>query len=330
MLQSTIIIAVKNAMYFNNYLTCPPSFETRSGIRVIVHTDPAEVTSASTIYKNYDILINANANNSNMTEDIINIVRLGKVQQATTLTNVYKKLDESIRIKNVMTWGFRENFISAPAPTSLGINKLVVKPAHGARGIFQSVFNPTKISVASVFSWYKKSKDFDDWISSKPEYVEISGIDKPTGIDKGMFRDVVEELVLQEYVEDIMTEYRVVFRYNPKDNSFIAYCQTRAIEGTETFKQAIGSKESPETCGLLKTGPLYDFVHGVLQHLNTPFGSIDVFQTIDHKWGIFEYQGQHGVLGLGDVGSQMFKGYLEDVVEHYVDNKIKEKDYDSV
>lgn len=319
-MQPTVVIALENARYFDNYLACPPSFVTRNGIRVIVHTSPETVVSASTTSKNYDILIDGNASFLTSEPNTIKILRHGKVQQAEHLVSAYEMAGKDVRIRNVLTWGFRRGFISAPSPSDLGIERVIVKPENGARGIYQSVFNISDISIAKVHDWYVKADSFEDWLNNKPANVEISDVEKYTDRDKLMFSGLKEHLVLQEYIQDIMTEYRVIFRADYINDVYVLYHQPRALLGTKIFKQAIGSDESPKTCTRLETGPLADFVNTILPHLNTPFGSLDVFYTTDHKYGVFEYQGQYGIKGLGDIGTTMFMDFLEDTAEFYALN----------
>lgn len=321
----TVVVAFQNIQWFDNYHLLRKSFTTTTKdgqtLRVIVHDNPVRAMAGETVSKNYDILIDCHPNGMThlVEKDYIPIPRLPKSKQMQVLDNIYQRAG----LKSVIqpkTWEVDIPTSSVAGPVD--VRQAVVKPDNGARGIFQCSFAPSLVSERAILKAYHKAGSYEELMVLLGELTTLHHNDRIRQEDMDNMRGILDGgLIIQEQVQDIVCEKRVLFRREPDTGNFVLRIQDREINEDATLPQCTGSKGRPCDLKPLWGGPEKDFLDEILPLLNQPFGALDLFQ-VDVKalphFGIFEFQGQYGTEGVGCEAAAFFETWIAEEAEYFL------------
>lgn len=307
-----VIIAFQNS-HINNFF-CLPIGTVINDKKVVFINDPNYDFVDGKVETNFDYLITDGSDNFGINtklhellpkEKLVVIPRYSKVVQSVRFNNhidlfpnkyphfynpkIYKN-------RNLVTQNF-----SVPGNT-----KVVIKPTNGARGIGQFLIDTGKVPFKVVHELVhtfnqcnidsdKLFKELEPWgdgviYSKGTEHRENEGLDM-----------LKSEYMIQEYVPSLISEYRLITDYKGD----IAYCQRRTLrEKTPGYKQAIGSevlsKERDDIVSDFSNMMFAKEIQSFIKSVIGPMNSVDLFYTMDKKWGIFEHCNQFGMAGVPD------------------------------
>lgn len=213
---------------------------------------------------------------------------------------------------------------------------VVLKDEWGARGIGQVLFDVAKVSPGDVLLQLAKIRDevlgkpgeLTDKVMTDEEILKIFhqrlpsakfGYDLKSGIRESLSVITSNRLYLEEYIPDIVSDYRILFA---PDESYIF---RRSIELVDGYPQACGSSggmQDPLTGpGLTKVSQEFNAALHTLNKAGIYYGSADLFIT-KNGWGLFEYSAQFAANGVNPLYSA---GVQEALIRHVIERYLEEE-----
>lgn len=189
--------------------------------------------------------------------------------------------------------------------------KVVVKLNHGSRGGDQMLVPSNMLATVIKHGAYKTAAELSLMF---PDIVMISGDN-----DNVTWLKNPEDYVITEYIENVNKEYRLlvsgdtiyvkerVIRHGDYPQSNLNVDTYPTIE--PVIYRNIYDSELPNT--------VCDAVHAYVEWLKFPLGSIDLFHTVDDKWGMFEHSPQFAFHGAE---LEFIRGLHMNAVHHIVQN----------
>lgn len=191
----------------------------------------------------------------------------------------------------------------------------IVRPEHGARSIGQLIVDTKEVDMALVLN------------SLSPELFSgehlIPGVIAHTG-DESFENESVEilkeGLFIQEVVENVAEEYRVIMGPNGEVET-ISTRERKPVNASYSAVDASSKDRLIYVRGLSDPGANFLDQEGLAEFplarsllcLPVSYNSVDVFKRTDGTWGIFEFCNQFATFDIPvDVSSQMITGWLMD------------------
>lgn len=333
MKNKTVVIALNNAGYLTNFENLTPRF-TRGGYDIIIHTDPQVTVVDNELKFNFDYLVDGTI--SGLSEKLV----LGTTWREILPVSMYigshrsAKWEMQVTFKEFMK-SRKTKFVSVPTYVTDGTARgkaihldpdtnYVLKMFHGARGMGQFLFSPKYHSVEKLVSAIKSNitpEDFSIELGSMPnadKLVYSKGKENRAGESFSQLQG--SDLLIQQQIENIVTEYRVIASIDKKGVSWFAH--TRSLNKVSKreqpeFRQATGADGGPidfseiqlQTESLIselkEMGDLDVFNDMLLAMLDkySLLLSFDLFITEtgkEKRWGLFELSNQFGTVGPGE------------------------------
>lgn len=325
-----IIIAIKDDYKFNrNILTLPPIFSLKKikGTEVIIHHNPVtQIDMVSKPIKNYDILIDFGHDYS--LEALLGVDYFNYRSSTKTYQLIYLTANEKIReLKNFIIPKTYYKFGVASSEDYNGLSEfgvpgenqgfVIVKPELGASGRSMALVPRYLLDsfIGCINLPIKEFKETFPTVTFSTETLCSNKKENPTFFDTTN----VSDLCIQDYIENIESEYRLMVG----GDTLSYYKRTRHgevlkhanIPSTEPLveqlklKHSLEEEFSKEECHA---------IHAVIDSLPLKTGSVDLFRTIDGKFGVFEYSAQYGVSGIDPVAEQkLYFEFIEWIVERW-------------
>lgn len=252
--------------------------------------------------------------------------RLPKPYQGLYINSIAeKKKDLLPHLKPIKTWRSHKS--------GTGIDgKVIIRPQLGACSIGLIVLDTKVTSIGSVNRLIIEG-DFQAGatptstnLTIKKKFEELPG--SPVYCSEG---DTVplqgmtllkERYFIQEYVDNIKTEYRIIigadnrpvyaiqrerYVYGQLDGTDLAYGRSKAVGVGNSFPT-------------LREAGIPDYVEEEFNHLlqsaDFALHSFDLFLTDDGQWGVFEFSNEYGVESVPhDLTIQEARTYIENIIE---------------
>lgn len=303
----TVALLISN---MNNFRHLPNTFN-YGGDFVRVHRNPEVNIAGNQLDCNFDLLITdqyySKASIGIRWEDLLPanmLVRLNrppKPAQAMQMLAIAHRNDLR-HYRHVPTWlntGLRKG---ADVPWVFGHGfkgRCVIKHLNGARGIGQIMFDADRIPVDTVVHAARGGKDA--LLKLKERFPTLSIPTSRGKSEEEPFDLLKEDVFLQEVVEDVVAEYRMLLR--PDGNHWVFNRDRKPQDG---FEQACGvfDEFTPEnshwSLGQEEAHPLRKHerdIQCMFRELGMTYGSVDLFTTADGQWGVFEHSNQFGTMG---------------------------------
>lgn len=202
---------------------------------------------------------------------------------------------------------FLDNPIVLP---TADITEWVVKPQHGARGLGQVLLQSTRQLLAkNVAELHKKMGD----ASRSDTEVQIDGLstvgERRPGESVAAYNE--NGVFIQEYINNIYREYRLLV--TPDEYALVererrpsapgsTYLQATGCLTTGHTKLKVWDRAAVERDGVVPYGKQMQLIN----ELGIQFGSVDLFETHNAGWGIFEWSNEFGVEGIDIEDTQAF------------------------
>jgi len=289
--------------------------------RVTFHRDPRMSIMHGKVNFNFDIIVNDGL----LTIDDMKVENLVPVNRIHTIRR-YNKVEQQTRLLARVAFeresdedrDLFKNFVPVvmhhqrqSSGATLLVNptdKVVVKPLDGARGIGQFLIDPTVIPlsvIVDLLDTFRRDQITREDVLKKlhkfdPQLKYATAGEKYEG--EGFDAIKSQGFCVQDHINNIKSEYRLITGHNGE----IVYCQRRSIRSQteDGFRQATGSEtNSAKGTDIMSINDVLsaDDREALLELTTTvigPLSSIDLFITMDNKWGIFEYCNQFGIKGV--------------------------------
>jgi hypothetical protein len=327
MRKQTVVISI-NTNALTNYLHLPPRFEVASKIGkqnvvydVMIHSQPRYQLGAKGVETNFDLFINNHLDKSPdeaewnhlLPADMIHVhPRYPKHTQAMKL--LAAEQPKNSKFRPVRTWsasllaGNSNSYSFGHDPEG----SVVIKPREGARGIGHFIANLDMISLGQLFGCIKAeestAKAIEEYFAPHVSYHPGDEREENEGLKS--LRE--QGMVMQETVEGIKAEYRVLVDHNsdifmilPRERVKRSEDEDINVHGTD-YRQGTGSscKVNKSSLG---SSLMYVFdedetqieaFKSLVKQVIPPMNSLDLFITEDGHWGIFEFSNQFGTVGV--------------------------------
>lgn len=298
------------------------------GFRVIRQPFSGYATNSHGEYTNCDILITDEA----VLDPIVDYSRTYVVQ----LPRYDKRLQQKMLFKAAKDlypdkWqGEQHGFVSL---RTMDINdrkaisifhkcRVVAKSPNGARSMGMIVIDFNKIGYVKAMTKLKgiieAAHDRDEEamlkVANHPAFEIIKGTQNH---DKEYLQYIAEINMIQEVVEDVIEEYRILTNHHGE----IIWAQPRERKGNGflTASGADGSVDIIYSPGpFMENNPLiYKQLTDLIKTCRLNMNSLDLFINKDGNWGLFEFSNQWGIAGVNpefaiDMQAKAIHGYLID------------------
>lgn len=325
----TFVVAIDPNM--DNFSVLGLRHSLRNGNDIVVHNHPAmNVQGAETVF-NFDILISGKKDFDPILvaaprHRLAVVPRHTKSTQAVLLqktVNGYLGHPEH-GFLHVPTWINGWGGRNYPCST----DRMVVKPGDGARGIGQFTVNTKNVNMdyflkdlGKLVEGEHTQEKLDAFLANFNGSVEYHpGAEHFPLEGLGALKE--DELVVQEVIENVKYEYRVITDKHSKP----AYFQQRRIRDDESsFPQATGGGGTINRSLVVDAHEIPSCVNmqlleHICQELIGPLSSIDLFVTGEGMWGIFEYCNQFGISGIPqDIVFNLHAEFVQDLVDRYIE-----------
>lgn len=295
-MKNILTVAVSNS--FNDTVTMLPPETYIDGVGdVRFHNNPRIEFDGSVVSSNFDIAIDFRITKNKLHSELgIAYKHYPRLKRRTQYLNVFKfnkdrELSEQIVIPKYYMATHREG--EHVAITNFGLpncEKVVIKEMLGARGSNQIVV-PT--NMLTTLLKHAKGKTLGEVKEMFPDLIYTDN----SNWDMLMF-DNPSELFISELITNVKSEYRIlvgghgiyvrerIIKAGPYPQANLETDKFHSVQ--EVIYSNIEEVFDPE---LVKT--IYEFV----KFIDLPLGSIDLYSTMDGKWGIFEYSTQFAFMG---------------------------------
>ena len=278
---------------------------------------------------------------------IVKLKRHGKAKQQARLTDIYqstgfKDLQLFNKLQAVATYSVDRESNHVHGDIA---DWVVLKPEHGARGMYQYLINAANLNPIQVYKYLLESETV-----RTPEEIatKFGTVDLKMGNNEKLRKEEInmniwenQNAVLQSFVPDIEVELRVLFSLT-RYGTPLLYIQRRDMNDAD-FRQATGSHGTGDDCiywqchnGCLvpqtvENKPqcdklpvniehLVEFLEQLVPHLDTLIGSIDIALTKEGQIYVLEYQPQFGTLGVPlGVVHRLHRYFLEYIIYDHLD-----------
>lgn len=330
--KQTVVVAIDDISNADNLLQMPfvqtHLVETVEGLietKVVIHHSPKYRISGTGVDCNFDVMI---AN--------INPFSMGSADQLYFPSHrIYKSHRVSKRIQRLIMnrsgagypgymplriWtpdlNVGDNFSNSAYFGSGYEGKLVLKADNQARGIGQIVFDTKDYSPGKIYYDSRKVESLESFEEKLP--LAALGYDTNNGPHESLKVLVRDNLFLEEFVEGIVSEYRVLFG----GGEFHVFSRER-VNIHKDFYQACGSSAGMhDPIEIDQSDFRWTEVKGFIEALPTRYGSLDVFFTED-KWGTFEFCNQYGTCGVkSSYAEKNNLSFIKEVVTNYLNGEI--------
>jgi len=330
----TFVVAIDPNM--DNFSVLGLRHTLKNGNDVVVHNDPAmNMQGAETVF-NFDVYISGKRGFdpilvSAPRHRLIVVPRHTKSVQAALLQKAVADFDGTPQhgFRHVPTWINGWGGRNYPCST----DRMVVKPGDGARGIGQFTVSTQNVNMDYFLKQLNKLVEGEHTQEKLDEFLsQFNGnVKYHTGSEnfplEGLGALKEDEIVVQEVIENIVKEYRVI----TDKNSRPAYWQERRRPVGQNFPQATGGGAIIDHNALIMLVDIPSCINvALLEHLCRnvigPLSSIDLFVTGDGSWGIFEYCNQFGISGVPqDVAFNLHAEFMQDIVDIYIEGEERRK-----
>lgn len=337
----TIVVAVDAKM--DNFATLGNVVEV-GDYRVLIHTDPRMTHNEKGSFPNFDIFIDGGYGDEHWDQVLapkshVKLSRIPKDIQGVCLRNfATSRAKPDPNFLPIPTWVVGWNNRNYPNVTG----KVVVKPKDGARGLGHFVVHAEHVnldyflkSLKTLLKSYDDKKLADDGVDRFLEQFR-GNVQYFTGDEKSK-HEGLEALSNQGYfvqsvVPAVSREWRILTDCQGRP----VYFQQRrnrddveAVISDDEYQQATGGGSRVEYNSIctdpgtwFKTHVDVDrqFFTTLCQRIVGPMGSIDLFQTADGRWGVFEYCNQYGISGVpANMAYNLHYAFLVHVIELFLD-----------
>lgn len=303
----TVALLINN---MDNFQHLPQSFN-YGGDFVRIHRSPAVDIDRDQISCNFDLLITDQYYSKSpigirwtdllQADQLVVLNRPPKPAQAMQMLTIAAAKDLR-HYRHVPTWLATSCSKGTDAPWIFGSGfkgRCVIKHLNGARGIGQIMFDADRVPVDTVVHAARCGKDALLKLKERFPTISIPTARGRTGEEP--FNLLKEDVFLQEVVEDVVAEYRMLLR---PDGAHWVFNRSR--EPQDGFEQACGvfDEFKPENDHWTLSGdvahPLCRFeseIKTMFSELGMTYGSVDLFTTSNGQWGVFEHSNQFGTAG---------------------------------
>ena len=174
----------------------------------------------------------------------------------------------------------------------LDCDEVVMKDQYGSSGC-NHVVAPSHMVQSMLFNLTTKTGD--EFAAAYPDVI----ISRGSNTDKPLF-EKHSDITVTERITNITKEWRLLFAGSK------VYIREREITPGDYSQSNLCAEVIP-TIPVVKYVPLHNYVdipeevvnavYGLIHFVKLPFGSVDLYQTSDDQWGIFEYCEQFGFHG---------------------------------
>jgi len=335
--ERTLVVAISHLL--TQYQHLPPQWIAGDGkTRIVATNDIRYVVEAdNSITKNSDLTIltqgahfisgggthSENSRNNDYLPDFADGVIYQKRSTKPVMVLRMAALARKLGLKNfisprIYSTHFADKRNSTFGPEIAG--RVVVKPTDGARGIGQIVADMDKITPAFLVGLLKSADDKEAFLANLVTLAPHVEYHVGHGeIDEGLTSLVEQGWFVQQQVPNITEEYRLILdhlsnvamSFKRKRDTLPLYSDHNSFE----HKQATGVThllEDAKPDGEYMLSVHHEEISMLLQELNIPLNSVDLFVTDDGKWGIFEYCPQYGTEGIDQ---KIMEPFLRDQIE---------------
>ncbi len=342
-----LVVAIDVAL-MDQFLHLPPVFYSEAlDADVLIHHAPQAHVSGLRLIKNFDLLITPDQTPLESTPryqywgdlvekpEYVLQTRPSKLAQGIAINAAAAKHELLSHEKGFRAVGqYYSTDSKAKRGYSFGSDlpeKVVIKARDGARGVGQLLVDTTKVNVAHLLiDLGERTYPSSEALQTAYPGLELgSGNEHSDGESMGLLAGA---LVMQEYIPDVLSEYRLLVNPNGK-----IYALNRQLRKTTAFTQATGvsvqyqenrltpleevdfwNDEADHGANIVK-GPEASVVHAgirtLLKELNFDYGSIDLFITNKRQWGFFEYCNQFGTVAYRPNEMMQFH---QEAIEHWL------------
>lgn len=193
--------------------------------------------------------------------------------------------------------------------------RYIVKPELGARSLGQVIFDPSVTTLSSIMNAISEEKEmvteYLQALPGKPVYVPGDECLEHEGI-----HSLKEGAYTQEYVPNILNEYRVIINHRGEvDYSILRERTEHGSVSGDTVATASGAKQSITTAMYCLPPELQVHapeINRLLRQASFELYAFDFFTTTDGQWGVFEFAPQCGTAAVPD-------GYIQRQAMLYVE-----------
>lgn len=346
--QQTFVVAISPNLVedVDNLYHLPPMFYTSRGDRVFVHGSPHVQSSNTEVVANFDVLITSSGDGlvSPTWEFAIDKNKVFRLPR-------YRKDVQHLMMNRFATENGLKGFVKIPTFFNKvgridlmnvrgyglgnyhGIDRMVIKPVHGARGIHQFVVDTRTGNIHAFFQgldkainlYDKNAQDINEFLTQLREHYsgDFDYFKGKNNTFEGPGHLSQQIFFAQAYVGDVEQEIRIIT--GPNGEPTVAVGRERAkYDGDKfTYHQASGAGMSDNLLNLdsipttlTKLTPEYwEEVKVMCREVIGPLNSVDLFITKEGKWGIFEFCNQFGTTGIPNVvATDVHKQVIENLI----------------
>ena len=290
-------IAVTNS-YNDTVTMLPPSAYNPSIGNVIFHNNPRLEYTGTELIKNFDYHFDFNIKKNKLHEAILpdHYFHFPRLKRMTQYLKISKFNESRAKTQQL----FIPNYYLATERTgehvyvtNFGIpvgDKVVIKETLGARGSNQIVV-PT--NMVTTLLKHTRGLTLGEVKAKFPDLIYSEG----TNMD-AIFFEKPADLFMSELVSGVKNEWRLLVGGDK------IYGRERVIK-QGPYPQANLDHDVFPTVSEVKYAPIEEMfdetlvqtLHAMVDFINLPLGSIDLFLTEEGRYGIFEYSTQFAFLG---------------------------------
>lgn len=291
----TIVVAFDGREKVDNFYCLPPSFtfsEKDTEVTVITHDSPNTMVNNDIVNRNYDVLLQE----MYWDKDKIDVpVTITEKHHVVPMTRYSKIVQQTMIYEAMMTmrgisfnypkFFYRDSktitvkyFNHVPALENDA--KYIIKPCNGARSIgiveiYGKDFNRFNLAI-------RDTPDLDELINKIKEFALSHTLDAE-GVNY-----LREKFMVMKKVENIKEEYRLLV----SDYKIVNIQRRHRIPSDSGFtyaknSEAVDKKHFPAA--------QINLLNSLIKQIGIDFGSVDLYQTADGRFGIFEFQNQFGI-----------------------------------
>lgn len=310
----------------NNFRTLPPSFIVDGQLYLIHYTPMYESLAIGgfgtvenvDVIRNYDYHIkytrDVDLDGTLFDNPCVTFQRTSKFAQYNDFLRFRSEVDSILHMPRVHfqrhtyngTRGLPVATASIPASS-----KVVVKLNHGSRGGDQMLIPSNMLATVIKHGQYKTAAElaimFPDVIMIAGENDDVNWLANPN------------DYVITEYVDNVNKEFRLLVSGDD------IYIRERVITHGDYPQSNLNVEVYPSVSPVIYRNiykseipkEVCDAVHDYVKWLKFPLGSIDLFHTVDDKWGMFEHAAQFAFHGAK---LEFIRGLHTNAVHHIIQN----------